>query len=232
MKRPELNRCLDAAVFSDYYYLKEELVSFCKQENLPTSGNKEVLTRRVATYLAGDVLNSQKSLSCVGDSMQDKMYQSCDLVTNSTNQLESHTNKSQQQKLDKGGRTVEIKQGNPIITLESLIEPNFVCSQCHRTFFTQQIGSSFHFQVAFQNWLKTNTGKTYADAINAYHDLQKNKKTTQTKIGKQFEYNRYIRDFFADNQGLSLQQAIICWNAKKVKPGVHVYEREDLNALR
>ena len=53
----------------------------------------------------------------------------------------------------------------------------------------------------------------------------------KTEIGGQFEYNTYIRDFFADNPGKSLHDAIVCWNYKKGLPGHHRYEQSDLCAL-
>lgn len=53
----------------------------------------------------------------------------------------------------------------------------------------------------------------------------------KTEIGGQFEYNTYIRDFFADNPGKSLHDAIVCWNYKKGLQGHHRYEQSDLCAL-
>ena len=41
------------------------------------------------------------------------------------------------------------------------------------------------------------------------------KKKGKTAIDRQFEYNTYIRDFFADNEGRSLEEAIRCWKYKK-----------------
>ena len=79
------------------------------------------------------------------------------------------------------------------------IETDFVCSEMHRAFFKEHIGNSFSFNVAFQKWLKSNAGKTYKEAIAAYYDILEEKKRGKTKIDKQFEYNTYIRDFFADN---------------------------------
>ena len=57
------------------------------------------------------------------------------------------------------------------------------------------------------------------------------KKTGKTTIGKQFEYNTYIRDFFAENPGKSLKDTIRCWNYKKSQSGHHRYESTDLEAL-
>ena len=117
------------------------------------------------------------------------------------------------------------------ITENSEIEPNFVCSENHRAFFKEHIGSSFSFNVAFQKWLKSNTGKTYKEAISAYYEILENKKQGKTKIDRQFEYNTYIRDFFDDNKGLCLEDAIKCWNYKKQLQGHNHYEKSDLIAL-
>lgn len=111
------------------------------------------------------------------------------------------------------------------------IEPNFVCSEKHRAFFKEQLGESFTFRVAFQKWLKANTGKTYADAIIAYRQIMEQQKSEKPAIDRQFEYNTYIRDFFADNHDKTLTDAICCWNAKKQCPGSHRYEPADLKAL-
>ena len=118
-----------------------------------------------------------------------------------------------------------------VITLDSLIEPDIVCSEVHRAFFKSQIGDSFSFNVAFQKWLKANAGKTYRDAVDAYFEILANKKTGKTVIDKQFEYNTYIRDFFEANKGRSLEEAIKCWKYKKSKPGHNRYEDSDLVAI-
>lgn len=117
------------------------------------------------------------------------------------------------------------------LTEDTVIEPNIVCSEKHRAFFSEKIGKGFSFNVPFQKWLKTNAGKTYGDAIRAYDRILEEKKQTKTEIGGQFEYNTYIRDFFADNPGKSLHDAIVCWNYKKGLPGHHRYEQSDLCAL-
>ena len=85
--------------------------------------------------------------------------------------------------------------------------------------------------MAFQKWLKSNTGKTYKEAITAYHRIMERKKKGTSVIDKQFEYNTYIRDFFADNNGKSLEEAIRCWKYKKQLYGHNRYERSDLVAL-
>jgi len=50
-ERPRLNREMSSKIFQDYYYLKEELVDFCRENSLPVSGNKIEITKRIVNFL-------------------------------------------------------------------------------------------------------------------------------------------------------------------------------------
>ena len=115
------------------------------------------------------------------------------------------------------------------ITLDSKLGENFKCSEDKRAFFENQIGKGFKFKVKFQKWLKANPEKTYRDAIDAYFEIQGSGE--KTEIGKQFQYNQYIRDFFENNDDKSLDDAIKCWKYKKSLKGHNKYEESDLEAL-
>lgn len=188
-QKVQLSKEMDSETFLSFYYLKEELVEFCRKNGLPTSGGKIEITERIAHFLDTREIIAKKSAprkkACVGD-----------------------------------------------ITKETVIEKDFVCSEKHRAFFKEQIGSSFSFNVMFQKWLKENAGKTYRDAIDAYYQILENKKKGRTKIDRQFEYNTYIRDFFEDNKGKTLEDAIKCWKYKKELKGHNRYETTDLTALK
>lgn len=188
-ERPRLSKELDSKTFKSYYYLKEELLNFCRENNLPTSGGKVELTERIALYLdtgkVSEAIVKRKSKTDIG-----------------------------------------------VITEATEIEADITCSEKHRAFFKEKIGNSFSFNVAFQKWLKANAGKTYGDAVNAYYKIIEEKKKSKTTIDKQFEYNTYIRDFFSDNKGKTLEEAIICWKYKKSLQGHNRYERADLIALK
>ena len=188
-KRPDLNEKLDSKTFRQYYYLKEELVDFCRKNNLQTTGGKIELTERIAKFLNTGERN-----------------------------IENHS----------------IKRAKIVgeITLDAIIEDNFICSEKHRAFYKEQIGKNFSFNVLFQKWLKSNSGKTYKDSIEAYYKILEDKKQNKTTIDKQFEYNTYIRDFFNDNKDKSLEQAIKCWKYKKSLKGHNKYEKTDLIALK
>ena len=62
--RPELSTNIGSATFLEYYYLKEELVAFCRENGLPVSGGKIELTERIAHFLDTGVIvnNSSKRL--------------------------------------------------------------------------------------------------------------------------------------------------------------------------
>lgn len=185
--RPHLTNQLSPKEFLDFYYLKEELVDFCRRNGLQTSGGKLEITHRIEVFLR------------TGERTQKSRKSSQNLVTK--------------------------------LKLDSLIEENIKCSEIHRAFFKEQLGTTFSFNVAFQTWLKSNAGKTYQDACDAYTRIKAEKRVTKTTIDKQFEYNTYIRDFFAANNDYSLNDAIQCWKYKKSLPGHNKYDVNDLAVL-
>lgn len=50
-KRPLLNTNSDSKTLKDYYYLKSELITFCKKYNLQVTGNKQELIERITIFL-------------------------------------------------------------------------------------------------------------------------------------------------------------------------------------
>ena len=50
-ERPSLDKHLDSKTFREFYYLKEELVDFCRKYGLPVSGGKIEITDRIAWFL-------------------------------------------------------------------------------------------------------------------------------------------------------------------------------------
>ena len=58
MERPILDKNLDSATFRNFYFLKEELVNFCRENGLPSSGGKIEITDRIAHFLdTGEILS-------------------------------------------------------------------------------------------------------------------------------------------------------------------------------
>ncbi len=114
-----------------------------------------------------------------------------------------------------------------MLTLDTVIHPDFVCTQRHRAFFKAVIGPTFHFSTFIQDFFKANVGKTYRDAVNAWTAEEERKKDAryQTRIAPQFEYNQFTRDFFADpkNTGKTRHDAIRAWTITRSQPGANTY---------
>lgn len=179
---------MSVEAFCDHYYLKEELIEFCRNTGLSTSGSKSDINERIIHYLrTGEALPP----------------------------------------------VVRKNTADPpaVLSRGSKIEENVRCSEKHRAFFKEHIGEGFKFNVEFMEWLRSNAGRTYDEAIVEYGEILERKKTNKTTIGKQFEYNTYIRDFFSDNRSADLDDAIVCWKYKKGLPGHNKYEPSDKVAL-
>jgi SAP domain-containing new25/Domain of unknown function (DUF6434) len=115
---------------------------------------------------------------------------------------------------------------NEKLSLDTVINENHRCSQEVRAFFKSVI-PNFHFSTYIQKFFKNNIGKTYRDAIQAWYEEEKRKKEPdyRTEIAPQFEYNQFIRDFFADpmNTGKTKGDAIAAWKKIRSIPGSNKY---------
>ncbi len=189
--RPKLDKKTAAEGFMNFYWLKVELYSFCKDLNIPTSGNKEDLTQRIYAYLKTGKVN-----------------------------IPTKKNKIKQQTVFNH------------LNLDSKIPQKYKNDERHRAFFKSEIGEHFKFNVPFMNWMKTNSGKTYKEAISEWNRIITAKKLGyKTEISSQFQYNQYTRDFFIANPKAKRDDAIKCWKYKKSLPGHNRYEEHDLIVL-
>lgn len=62
--RPNLTKDINVELFKDFYWLKEELQSFCKQHGLSASGSKLEISSRIEAYLrTGEILKPARTPS-------------------------------------------------------------------------------------------------------------------------------------------------------------------------
>lgn len=188
MLRPILSKELNVQEFSDFYWLKEELQTFCRDNGIGASGSKIEIADRIKIFLqTGEIQKSSRR-------------------TSSKTKSETHA----------------------ILSLDTVIMENHRYSQQVRAFFKEAIHPKFHFSTYIQNYFKNNSGKTYRDVVQAWHEEQQRHKdpSYQKEIAPQFEYNQFTRDFFADstNEGKSREEAIEAWNVIKKLPGSHTYK--------
>jgi len=190
-KRPILNDNISVTDFKDFYWLKKELVDFCKTKGINANGGKQAISERIITFLqTGEI----------------------------TKTVPTQPVKS------------KFDWTNEELTLDTVITDSYRNSERVRAFMKREIGSHFHFNVAFIKWIKENVGKTMRDAIAAWKQIDELKKDSnyRTTIAPQFEYNTYIRDFLSDNKDKTIKDAINCWKLKRNQRGNRLYTRNDL----
>ncbi|MEW9108469.1 MAG: DUF6434 domain-containing protein [Cytobacillus gottheilii] len=185
--RPVLRKDIKIDTFKEYYWLKAELQTFCRENGISASGSKMEIAERIEIYLqTGEIRKPVRN---------------------------SNIRKNVEAKGD--------------LSLDTVITENHRCSQDVRAFFKSVI-ANFHFSTYIQNYFKSNIGKTYRDALAAWHEEEKRKKDPSYKkaIAPQFEYNQFIQDYFSDsrNKGRSRNEAIEAWNEIKRRPGSNKYE--------
>jgi hypothetical protein len=195
MKRPDINKIKTSKEFKRWYWLKQELIDFCKLTQLSYVGAKFDIIERIAIALDKGVDRAKKL---------------------------SKTAKP----------TSKFIWSKSLLNVDTVITDSYTNGQNTRKFFKQHCGDKFHFSIPFMDFMKNNCGKTLQDAINEWRRLNEQSKSKDFKsvIPTGNQYNKYIRDFFADNPNMTIEQARHFWKLKRNLPlGRHVYEKADLN---
>lgn len=97
-----------------------------------------------------------------------------------------------------------------------------------RDFFVSQIGAHFHFTSYLRQFTNTDNitpNLTYGDLVDGWLEEEAKNKgfPDNKKIGEQFEYNQFIRDFFANEKEKSLTDAIKAWKLVTSVEGENTY---------
>lgn len=179
-----LNKELSSEEFIEHYYLKNELIDFCKEEGLDTSGNKSDLIIRIVNYL-----NTSNNLN--NTRINDKSSVLSDTSTKTFDKI--------------GNNTDEVNE-----------------------FFEDKIDSISYKKHNNPNKFKYNILNGVDHVYRGIKDMLKN---TRTAIGKQYQYDSYIRAFFLSNPDETFENAVQCWKYKKSLKGSRKYEDSDLVAL-
>jgi Domain of unknown function (DUF6434)/SAP domain-containing new25 len=112
----------------------------------------------------------------------------------------------------------------------TVITPDYRNTQNVRRFFIAEIGRHFSLNIAFMAWMKANAGKTLGDAASEWNRARALVKAGQKPdIPFHNQFNAYVRAFFEDNPGRSMDEARHFWKLKRSRPGHSRYERSDLD---
>lgn len=195
-QRPDLTTLSTSQAFRRWYFLKSELVEFCKAKGIPATGNKIEVSDRIASYLdSGQIPKAAPK---------------------------------------KRGSS-KFNWAKSELTLETIITDSVTFGKNFRGFMTTQIGSQFVCHSDFMDWVRAHSGKTLADAVEAWHALEARKldPTFKRDIAPQNMLAQYTRDYFEDNPNGSREELMRLWNIKKSLPnekGV-IYHPSDLGLI-
>lgn len=120
------------------------------------------------------------------------------------------------------------------LTPETEITDSYRNSQNVRRFFKAHLGEGFKFNIAFMDWMRTNAGKTLADAIDEFKRRESDRApgVYQSQTASHNQFNQYSRDFLAGTTNLGGTDARQGGARKRQQPsdsGRHVYKRSDLD---
>jgi Domain of unknown function (DUF6434)/SAP domain-containing new25 len=194
MIRPDINEIKTGNEFKRWYWLKQELVDFCKRTQLSYVGAKFDILERIANALDKGIATTEK------------IQQS-------------------------GKPTSKFVWSKSLLSLDTVITDSYTNGPNTRKFFKHHCGDKFHFSIPFMDFMKNNCGKTLQDAVNEWQSLSKQRKDKNFKseIPEGNQYDKYIRDFFADNPSMTIEQARHFWKLKRSLPlGKDKYEKSDL----
>lgn len=168
--------------FTDYYWLKADLIEFAKLLGLRTEGYKPELSARIERRLRGK------------------------------------PERRQAKRRRSGGLR---DSDNPLTRRTAVV--NYYSDSETREFFKSEIGPEFHFTYHVNQFRLANEGLTYGDLADEWIAERERRRSRGYKapIAEHGKYNRFIRDYFADdaNKGKSLREAAIAWNAIKNRHG-------------
>lgn len=111
------------------------------------------------------------------------------------------------------------------LTLDTIITDSYNNGENTRKFFKKHCGQKFAFSIAFMAWMKENIGKKLQDAVTEWEKIEalQKDKTYKSEIPDSNQFNKYTRDFFADNPDKTIQEARHFWKLKRQLPiGKHI----------
>ena len=173
MNRPSLSKNLSELEFRRWYWLKSELIAFCREHGVSSAGAKEQIAEKVAAHLGGRALSQFVTARRKSGKMPSEF------------------------------------------SLDTLIGEGWRFTYKLRDFFVLHCGSGFRVNEPLRELMATGQGRPLSDAIALYHSSATKPKRP---IAKQFEYNRHIQAFIANNPGATHEEAVAAWWIKRRKP--------------
>lgn len=169
--KPDLNRNISLVDFQEYYWLKSELIQFCRENKLPVSGGKNDIQKRIEHFITtGEILSQVKNKS-------NKVNIDTSIITLETRLIHSYKNNSTNREFFKsviGDRfkfnvifMKWVKQ-NPQKTYQDAVNRWLKIEEDKKSGKKFEIGSQFEYNQYTRDFFEANPGKTRNDVIRCW----------------------------------------------------------------
>ncbi|UZO79948.1 SAP domain-containing protein [Aquimarina sp. ERC-38] len=178
--RPKLTTEISIKDFKDYYWYKEELVAFCRSENLDKKGGKIELTQRIVKFLQTGERTSTKRRN----SRTSRFDWNTERLTNETKITDNYKNTENVRIFFKNQIGNHFKFNVPFMnwmktsqgrTLgDAILQWQLIMEEKRTNKTEKQIAPQFEYNTYIRDFLKDNPGRSLQDAIH-YWNLKKSK---------------------------------------------------------
>ncbi|MEM6689807.1 MAG: DUF6434 domain-containing protein [Planctomycetota bacterium] len=118
--------------------------------------------------------------------------------------------------------------GKEKLTMETPITDNYRNTRNVRGFMLLNASARFKFSNEFMAWMRSNVGKTLADAITFWKELDRKKKAGyREKPLPQNQFNRFTREISSAVPGISAAKIRKVWAVKSAGAAPHSYKPGD-----
>lgn len=177
-ERPKLSKELTSSEFKSFYYLKSELINFCKELGICHSGSKQDLEKRIILFLeTGEILNEKKQRN--SKKTQKKTQNNFDNISQflSTKISENYVCSENDRKFFKQviGKSFSFKvefqdwlRNNSGKTYsDAVTEYKKIIEQKKQN--KSKIGEQFQYNTYIRDFFEDNKNKTISDAIKCWN---------------------------------------------------------------
>jgi len=181
IERPKLDKNISIADFRDFYWLKDELVAFCRSKGISMTGEKQELAHRIIVYLqTGKIIKTVPKVK--SKSKYDWNNAEIDLDTEITDNYKNSENVRAFMKREIGSHfhfntafMQWTKQNIGKTMREAIIEWKRIYELRNDKKFQTTISSQFEYNAYIRNFLADNKEKKLSDAIR-YWKLKRNQR--------------------------------------------------------
>lgn len=176
--RSKLNKDLNSAEFKEYYFLKEELKEFCRNEGLKVSGSKNQLEERIIYYLdTGKSLDDEKPIQEKSDFQKSNHNKATDFEEIRLDSILGENFKCSEDKREFFEREIgkgfkfKVKfqkwlKSNPEKTYQDAINAYYDLQNSKEK---TEIDKQFQYNQYIRDFFKDNDDKTLKDAIKCWN---------------------------------------------------------------